>query len=75
LALFRLQGTATIKPCFVAPTETLEKSLESSTCAVNCPLDPADPETSQPIEHETGTGTQGKWSVLCLIIHGTEVDF
>jgi protein CLEC16A len=60
LALYRVaQGTATIKPCFVAPTETLEKSLESSTSTVTCSLDPADPETSQPIEHETGTGTQG----------------
>lgn len=60
LALYRMaQGTATIKPCFVAPTETLEKSLESSTSTVTCSLDPADPETSQATEHETGTGTQG----------------
>jgi len=59
----------------VAPTETLEKSLESSTSTVTCSLDPADPETSQPIEHEAGTGTQVKWSRVCLIIHGTKVNY
>jgi hypothetical protein len=59
----------------VAPTETLEKSLESSTSTVTSSLDPADPETSQHTEQETGTGTQGKWSRVCLIIYDTVVHY
>ncbi|XP_021935707.1 protein CLEC16A homolog isoform X2 [Zootermopsis nevadensis] len=49
------QGTATIKPGFVAPTETLEKSLESNT---TCSINSSEPETSHTTECETASGTQ-----------------
>jgi hypothetical protein len=71
---FIVKGTATIKPCFVAPTETLEESLESNTSVMSCSVDPADPHTSQPLEHRTGTDTQGIWYRVCFIAHGSGVN-
>jgi hypothetical protein len=59
---FGTQGTATIKPGFVAPTETLEKSLESSTSTA-CSVGSPECETPQPFECETGADTQGKLHV------------
>lgn len=41
------QGTGTIKPGFVAPTETLEKSLESSTNTPSCSVDSGETETGE----------------------------
>ncbi|XP_069685282.1 protein CLEC16A homolog isoform X2 [Periplaneta americana] len=41
------QGAA-IKPGFVAPTETLEKSLESNTNTPSCSVDSTDADTVQP---------------------------
>ncbi|PSN39601.1 Protein CLEC16A [Blattella germanica] len=59
-------GTGSIKPGFVAPTETLEKSLESSTNTPSCSIDSTESETvqsaavPQPEGMENASSTEGE---------------
>jgi hypothetical protein len=61
----------------VAPTETLEKSLESTTNTTAYSVSSADTETvlsaisSQPVEYDTAVGTQGKFYVSLSVISGS----